>query len=107
MGFRYLAILAVLFGLSYLCLIVVMWWPADVFPDGSEMKVPYWVAPLAGSLILVGGALYYLVYSTVLPALGFRVAVSLDEYPDGKLILRYTVSSIKFNPYTLYRLTVY
>lgn len=98
MRFRFLAPLAVLFGSSYLILIVVMWWPVYMFPDGSTMKVAFWVAPLAGSGVLIAGALYYLAYAALLPALGFGVAVSIDEYSDGKLVVTFKVSSIRFEP---------
>lgn len=98
MRFRFLAPLAVLFGSSYLILIVVMWWPINVFPDGSAMKAAFWVAPLAGSGVLIAGVLYYLAYAALLPALGFGIAVSLDEYSDGSLVVTFKVSSIKFKP---------
>lgn len=97
MRFRFLAPLAVLYGSSYVILVVVMWWPVSVFPDGSMMKIAFWVAPLAGTGVLMTGVLYYLSYAVLLPALGFGIIVSMDQYTDGSLVITFRVS-IKFKP---------
>lgn len=92
MRFGFLAILALLFGLAYTILITVLWWPVSVFPNGASMAFPFWIPPLVGSSIIVSGALYYVVYLKVLPALGFKMTVSREELVDGTLVVEYKVS---------------
>lgn len=83
--FRATIFMAVLFSLISLFLVVVPWIPPiSKKYDQYEGKIPYYLAPLIGSCFFAAGALYWLVWYVILPAIGnYRLVPVQNTLSDG------------------------
>jgi hypothetical protein len=65
-------------------IIILIWWP-------SKTTIPFYVAPVVATSVLVFGAFYWFVFAGVLPALGYEIDSAPDELVDGSRVVIYRV----------------
>ena len=84
-----------------------VWWPVAVFfmigqafllvapflrpPGGKgDTSLPYWLYPIVGIVVLVGGVIYWFGWRKVLPAVGrFTWEEHKSELEDGTIVTRF------------------